>query len=178
MRKMFLILMIAACSTDDLGQTEQEGRKRDAAVDSPPPTDAPAPGTAGWASCYTSGNPSAACNLAQQFCCFDEIQAPNNGWCVNNASPPETTCTRSWNFCDGNEDCASGARCNLHQMEAPLYPPAMIYSITCASSWAAGDLQMCHGTGDTSCPSGTSCVLGEGSQAQLYGLPPNLYVCL
>src|SRR5262245_49579762 len=130
MKKLILgLLAITACSIDvDTAQTEQQGKRRDAAVP-PPIADAPAPGTAGWASCYTSGNPNAACNLAQQFCCFDEIDSPNNGWCVNNATPPEATCTHSWNFCDGAEDCPTGSRCNFHMMEAPLYPPALIYSI-------------------------------------------------
>lgn len=111
MTKIFAVAMVMFCSmacttTEDqaTSQTEQSVvRRRDAAVP-PPPADAPAPGTAGWASCFTSGNPLAACNLAVSFCCFDAAAAGNNGFCT-------TSCPKSEEHCDGLEDCSSGQTC-------------------------------------------------------------------
>ena len=172
------MIACAGCSPEE-SSTEQYGRKPDAYV--PPPVDAPAPGTAGWASCWNSGNANAACNLSTQFCCFDEINSPNWGWCVNTSAGVPGDCTRSWNLCDGNEDCntAAGERCNEALVPSTLYPPALVFDIRCTATWGSNDHQMCHGPGDTSCPSGTTCTLGESASPGpgYFGMPPNMYVC-
>lgn len=178
---LFVVLVtcvcVVGCAVDSSSQVEQYGKKRDAAIDSPPPVDAPAVGAPGWASCWTSSAPLTQCHLAEKFCCFDEVNSPNWGTCNTNATPFQNNCLRSWNACDGNEDCVAGSRCNEHLMEAPFYPPALIFAISCESSWASGDHQMCHGPGDSSCPSGTTCTLGESSTVGYFGMPPNMYVC-
>lgn len=178
--KTFLItimMLVAVACTPNLEESQQLGRKPDARVwhDAPPaPVDSPSPGAVGWTSCYTSGNPSAACNVSTQFCCFDSINIPHNGWCVNNpASFPTDTCPHSWSRCDGNEDCPSGQRCNEHFGPAVFYEGNAV-TIECKSTWDAGDHQLCHGAGDTSCPSGTTCTQGN----TLYGeMPPTMYIC-
>lgn len=173
---MWLCLMMACALNTET--EEQYGKRRDAAIDSPPPADAPSPGTAGWVSCYTSGAPSAACNLASQFCCWNEIDSPNNGACQNWG----TTCLRSWEWCDGNNDCPTEAPvCSARIVEAQYYV-GTVFSVECRAALGTGyngipDRQMCSGPGDGSCPTGTTCVLGEGSQVMWYGMPPNMYVC-
>src|SRR5574342_253038 len=170
-----VLLVVCACAAVAAPSTSTAEsyarRPKDAAVDSPPAADAPTSGAAGWASCYTSGSPDAACNLSSQFCCFNELDSPNNGWCTNWGSQ----CLRSWNFCDGNEDCPTGTLCTGHIQPATFYE-GNIFAIECRASLGAGDRQLCH-PGDGTCPAGSACVLGESSAVGWYGLSPKIYVC-
>lgn len=175
---LFVVLLGCTSATDDPASTvdriKRDAGHPDAPIDTAPPADAH--GAAGWAICLNSGDPNAMVNLATDFCCFDEIDAPNWGWPEPNAGA-FGNCVRSWDACDGNEDCAAGTTCTAHLQESTLYPPALIFAIECRASLGAGDRQMCHGLGDPECPAGTTCVKGESDAVGWYGMPSNMYVC-
>lgn len=176
---LFCIFMSCSTTGDDAtSSVESYGRKKDAGVDAPPPVDAPAQGTAGWVSCYSSGAPNAACNLTSNICCFDSYVSPNNGFCATSCLPD-----RGRLHCDGDNDCPTAEQCigyAYHTCEE--FPcDAIIINSQCSGQPEpgiinAGPWHFCQ-PGDGTCAAGQDCVLAEGSQAQLYGYSPKMYVC-
>ena len=181
MTKFFaLVVLVVSCtSTSDFEtsvEIQEAKKKKDAAVDSPPPVDAPAEGEPGWVSCYTSGNPNAACNLSVNpiGCCFDGFVAPNNGSCI------ETTCQGSSLQCDGDEDCASGEKCWAVTTQSPS--GNLRTNATCEASTpptpptpGGGPYHLCH-VGDGTCDAGQNCVAADPT-AGLYQFSPKIHVC-
>lgn len=175
---LMMVLMILASCVDDRTPTsvvESEAkRKRDAGVDAPPPPDAPAQGTPGWVSCFTSGNPEAACNLSTSpgYCCFDNFVAPNNGSCI------ETSCSQSTLACDQDADCLSGEKCWAAQYRHA--DDSLFIAGACATAppteVQAGPWHLCR-PDDGTCEAGQTCVQAEAAPANLYAFSPKIYVC-
>lgn len=165
-----IVLLVCSCSQNSTSSARHQP---------PPPPDSPTvvvdgpnPLDPNWVSCWTSGNASDACQLSSSFCCFDEIDAPHYGWCVSWSA---NNCTRSWSYCDGNNDCAAGTMCTVHVQPSTAYP-GNIFAIECRASLGSGDRQVCQ-PGDGTCAAGQSCVLGQSTEVGWYGLQPNIYVC-
>lgn len=170
-----VLVLFAACTTTEdqaTSQTEQSVvRKRDAAVPPPPPADAPAPGTAGWVSCFTSGNPNAACNLAVNYCCFNAQVAGNDGSCT-------TSCPHSEEHCDGPEDCSSGQTCFGSLWNDGMNHWMLACSTTAPSSVGINPVLMteimCHT--NAQCPAAKPTCTPSDTAAN-YDLAANISVC-
>lgn len=189
---VMVLMTVVACVNSDQTSTdsiESHGKRRDAAIDSPPPpppVDAPAPGASGWVSCYSTGNPNKSCSLATgSFCCFDNYTSSHNGWCTG--APAPTVCTENTLFCDTDNDCASGQKCWARQYQDPPPPPPegeeggggnLHITASCENSppspVQAGPWHLCY-PGDGTCAAGQACV--QAAQAQVHGLPSKIYVC-
>lgn len=127
-------------------------------------------GTAGSVSCYSEGNPSAACTLPTH-CCFTNYSAQHNGSCTS------SSCTWGTINCDGPEDCGAGQRCCAHAIEDPN-DGVVGYTLACqqnACGAAPLNEELCHPTtmATGTCSAG-SCVNTVGHNNDL---PRTLSVC-
>lgn len=166
-----VLLFAVACADNSADTTAVESAarpKKDAGADAAPLPDVPAPGTAGWVSCYTTGNPEAACDLSVPpgYCCFSNNYGPGLGSCI------ETTCATSKLSCDGDNDCAAGTKCWAYLQAVNHVEGACM--ISPPENPPAGPWHLCY-PDDGSCDAGQTCV-----QARSVGInefSPMIYVC-
>jgi hypothetical protein len=140
--------------------------------DASAPTGGGDPGQPGVFSCYTEGNPGAACS-SPSHCCFSNYSSAHDGACSTSA------CTWGTESCDGPEDCASGQHCCAHVLIDPdwgIYGYQMACQASACGS-APVNQEMCHPTATSArgtCSTGTACVPALGNDSDL---PPNLHIC-
>lgn len=162
---------------------ESAGKRRDAAIDSPPPVDAAPGGAAGYVSCLGSG-PAGACVLASRYCCFDIFAPPNNGECLLNGA----SCLMGGDLhCDTDADCSAGNKCWAYEFNDPDLDDAgsagnLHVTGLCRSTppvgeprQVAGPWHLCY-PGDGTCNAGQTCVQADPTAA-LYAFSTKIYVC-